>query len=159
MPLPSICTDRVLLRTTYDREDIDAAHSLRTAPEVRRFLWDDIVITREVAQGVVESHLATVDQFGLGLWALHIPPRVSLAGGPIEGFCGFRFIDEGPEIELLYGLRGEHWGKGLATEAGAAALGYLWRSTSYQRVYARTDSPNLKKCQGHAAVGHDSRVD
>lgn len=146
MPLPSICTDRILLRSLR-RDDVDAVHSLWTAPEVRRFLWDDIVITCEVAQAVVESHLATVDQFGLGFWALPIPPPVSSVEGPIEGFCGFRFIDKGPEIELLYGLRGEHWGKNLATEAGAAALGYLWRSTSYQRVYARTDPPNFKSVQ------------
>jgi [ribosomal protein S5]-alanine N-acetyltransferase len=133
-------------------------HSLWAAPEVRRFLWDDIVITREVAQEVVESHLATVDQCGLGFWALHIPPPASLAEGPIEWFCGFRFIDEGPEIELLYGLRGEHWGKGLATEACAAALRYLWRSTSYQRVFARTDPPNLKSVQVMTRLGmvHES---
>ena len=152
MPLPSICTGRVLLRSLR-RDDVDAVHSLWAAPEVRRFLWDDIVITREVAQEVVESHLATVDQFGLGFWALHIPPAVSLSEGPIEGFCGFRFIDEGPEIELLYGLRGEHWGKGLATEACGAALGYLWRSSSYQRVYARTDPPNLKSVQVMVRLG------
>ena len=116
MPLPSICTDRVLLRSLR-RDDVDAVHSLWTAPEVRRFLWDDIVITREVAQEVVESHLATVDQFGLGFWALHIPPPVSLVEGPIEGFCGFRFIDEGPEIELLYGLR-----LGMVQESTTASM-------------------------------------
>jgi ribosomal-protein-alanine N-acetyltransferase len=58
------------------------------------------------------------------------------------GFCGFRFIDDGPEIELMYGLQAEHWGKGLATESSLAALEYLWRSTGFQRVYARTDPPN-----------------
>ena len=136
MRLPSIRTDRVLLRPLV-HGDIDAVHSLWTAPEVRRFLWDDIVIMREVAREVVESRLATVEQFGFGYWELDVPQA------PIAGFCGFRFVDDGPEIELLYGLRGEHWGKGLATEACAAALGYLWRSTSYQRVYARTDPPNL----------------
>ncbi len=153
MSLPSICTDRVLLRSLR-RDDVGAVHSLRTAPEVRRFLWDDIVIIREVAQEIVESHLGTVDQFGLGFWALHIPP----AEAPIAGFCGFRFIDDGPEIELLYGLRGEHWGKGLATEACAAALGYLWGSTSYRRVYARTDPPNYKSVKVMLRLGmiHES---
>ncbi len=121
MSLPSICTDRVLLRS-LGRDDVDAMHSLWTAPEVRRFLWDDIVITREVAQEVVESHLATADGSGFGFWALEIPPPPQSAEAPIAGFCGFRFIDAGPEIELLYGLRGEHWGMGLATEACAAAL-------------------------------------
>ena len=62
----------------------------------------------------------------------------------MAGFCGFRPIDGGPEIELVYGMRGEHWGNGLATEACASALQYLWRSTDYQRVYARADPPNFR---------------
>jgi RimJ/RimL family protein N-acetyltransferase len=157
MPLASICTDNVLLRALR-RDDIDALHALWTAPEVRRYLWDDIVISREVAQQVVDSHLATVDRFGLGYWALHVPPPMSPAEAPVAGFCGFRFIDDGPEIELLYALQGEHWGKGLATEACAAALGYLWRSTGYQRVYARTDPPNIKSVQVMLRLGmsHES---
>jgi [ribosomal protein S5]-alanine N-acetyltransferase len=157
MSLPSICTDHVLLRSLR-RDDIDALHALWTAPEVRRYLWDDIVITREAVQQVVDSHLATVDHFNLGYWVLHIPPPMSLAEAPVAGFCGFRFIDDGPEIELLYALRGEHWGKGLATEACAAALRYLWSTTSYRRVYARTDPPNLKSVQVMLRLGtmHES---
>jgi hypothetical protein len=30
------------------------------------------------------------------------------------GFCGFRFIGDGPEIELMYGLLPRYWGQGLA---------------------------------------------
>ena len=74
------------------------------------------------------------------------------------GFCGFRFIDEGPEIELVYGLQAEHWGKGLATEACMAALDYLWRFTDYRQVYARTDPPNDKSVRVMLRLGmtHES---
>jgi ribosomal-protein-alanine N-acetyltransferase len=67
---------------------------------------------------------------------------VSPASAPIAGFCGFPFIDDGPDIELMYGLRAEHWGKGYATEACRAALDHLWRSTEFQCVQARTDPLN-----------------
>ncbi|MDX2150414.1 MAG: hypothetical protein SFV54_06755 [Bryobacteraceae bacterium] len=40
--------------------------------------------------------------------ALHVPPD----SGEVAGFAAFGFIDGGPEIELMYGLRGERWGKG-----------------------------------------------
>jgi ribosomal-protein-alanine N-acetyltransferase len=107
---------------------------------VRRYLWDDVVIPRETALEIVESHLITSEQHGFGYWAVCDPsPEAAIAG-----FCGFRFIDDGPEIEILYGLRGEYWGKGLATEVCQAALDYLWGSTSFGRVYARTDVPNEK---------------
>jgi ribosomal-protein-alanine N-acetyltransferase len=140
MGLPVIRTERLVLQPwTY--KDVDALHALWTAPEVRRYLWDDVVITRDVAERLVDSHVATSAHHDIGYWALHLLP-VSLAEAPVAGFCGFRFVDDGPEIELMYGLQAEHWGKGLATEACRAAIEYLWRSTEFQLVYARTDPPN-----------------
>jgi RimJ/RimL family protein N-acetyltransferase len=137
MPLPVIRTERLVLRP-WTREDVDALHALWTAPEMRRYLWDDVVITRDIVEQLVDSHQVTVDRYAIGYWALHLPP----AGSPIAGFSGFRFIDAGPEIELMYGLEAELWGKGFATESCLAALQYLWRSTDFQRIYARTDPPN-----------------
>jgi ribosomal-protein-alanine N-acetyltransferase len=144
MSLPLIRTNRVVLRP-WLRDDVDALHALWTAPEVRRYLWDDIVISREIAEEIVESHLKTLDELKIGYWALHIPCRVSTSEASIAGFCGFRPI--GTEIELMYGLRREHWGKGLATEACTAALEYLWQSTAYERVHARTDPPNRRSVE------------
>jgi len=160
MPIPLLHTRRILLRPSTI-EDVDALHALWTAPEVRRYLWDDVIITRDTAKQVVESHLATAAKHDIGFWALHIPPPVSATEGPIVGFCGFRFIDEGTEIELMYGLRGEHCGKGLATEACVAALEYLWRSTTYRQVYARTDPPNEKSVDVMRRLGmtHESTTE
>jgi ribosomal-protein-alanine N-acetyltransferase len=53
----------------------------------------------------------------------------------------------------MYGLQPEHWRKGLATEACRSALQYLWRSTEYQRVYARTDPPNRQSVQVMVRLG------
>ena len=152
MPLPVIRTRRTL--RPWTREDTDELHELWTAPEVRRYLWDDSVITRETAVQLVDSHLAAVENHGIGFWVLHVPPEDQR----IAGFCGFRLTDNGPEIELMYGLRGNYWGQGLATEACAAALEYLWRSTKYQRVYARTDPPNRRSVKVIERLGmtHES---
>jgi ribosomal-protein-alanine N-acetyltransferase len=58
------------------------------------------------------------------------------------GFCGFRYIDDAPDIELLYGLLPDYWGQGLATEAARAALAYGFDAALFTRVYVRTDVPN-----------------
>ena len=160
MPLTIVRTDRILLRP-WTRDDVDALHALWTTPELRRYLWDDTVITLDTAKQLVESHLATANGCAIGYWVLHIPPPISLSAAPIAGFCGSRFIDDGPEIELMYGLQAQHWGKGLATEACMAALDYLWRSTDYPQVYARTDPPNDKSVLVMLRLGmtHESTTD
>jgi ribosomal-protein-alanine N-acetyltransferase len=144
MPLPVIGTERLVLRP-WTLADVDALHSLWTAPEVRQYLWDDIVITRDSAEQLVKSHLATAAHDDIGFWAL--------LGPPTAGFCGFRYIDDGPDIELLYGLRSEHWGKGFATEACLAAIEYLWQSTRFRRVFARTDPPNERSVRVMQRLG------
>jgi RimJ/RimL family protein N-acetyltransferase len=149
MSLPIIQTARIRLQP-WSLEDVDALHELWTAPEVRLFLWDDTVIPRETAQMVVQSDLETVQQRNFGCWSLHIP-QTSEA---VAGFCGFRIIDDGPDIELLYGLRGEYWGQGLATEACRAALGYLWSTCDeVKEVFARTDPPNAKSVEVMKRLG------
>jgi RimJ/RimL family protein N-acetyltransferase len=149
MPLPVLLTRRMLLRP-FAMEDVDALHALWNAPEVRRFLWDDVVISRDVACEIVASHFSTVERHAIGYWALHQKAREDAS---IAGFCGFRLMDGGPEIELMYGLRGQYWGKGWATEACFAALEYLWRSTAYQQVYARADPPNEKSIRVMLRLG------
>lgn len=149
MPLPAIRTERILLRP-WTLEDVDVLHSLWTAPEVRRYLWDDAVIARDVAQEIVENHLRTADEQAIGYWAIQVPPA---SEAQLVGFCGFRFIDDGPDIELMYGLRGECWGKGFATESCSAILDYLWRGTDFARVYARADPPNARSVDVMCRLG------
>jgi len=148
MELPVLQTRRLRL-CPWTSDDVDELHSLWMAPEVRRYLWDGVVITRETAEQVIHANLACAAQYAIGCWALYLLRPVER----IAGFCGFRLIDDGPEIELMFGLRGEHWGKGLATEASRAAIDYLWRSTSFQRVYARTDPPNGKSVEVMRRLG------
>jgi RimJ/RimL family protein N-acetyltransferase len=100
MPLRMLRTGRILLRP-WTRDDVDALHAFWMTPEVRRYLWDDTLITRDPAKQVVESHLATANGYAIGYWALQIPPPASPDAAPIAGFCGFRFVDDGPEIELM----------------------------------------------------------
>jgi RimJ/RimL family protein N-acetyltransferase len=119
--------------------DIDRLHALWTQPDMRHFLWDDIIISRDRAAEEVERGLENEARYGIGYWI--IEPQKD---DDLLGFCGFRLIDQGPEIELMYGVARTSWGKGLATEASRAVLAWLWTSTNYQRVFARTDPPNQK---------------
>jgi len=127
--------------------DVDALHRHWTQPEVRKYLWDDIIIPRVQVVDVVESSITNFAQHGFGLWALFPQDQPELIG-----FCGFRFFGEPPEIEILYSIAPERSGRGLATEAVRAMLRYGFEQHKLARIYAGADPPNaasfrvMEKC-------------
>lgn len=128
--------------TPFVHSDLEPLHSLWSDEDVRRFLWDNQVIPIETVQEILEAHYEMASQFRIGFWSIARQNR--RPEGPIEGFVGFRPMEGGAELELLYGIRREWWGKGIATTASQAALEYLWQSTNFGRVLASTDPPNVK---------------
>ena len=133
----AIDTARLRLRP-YRESDLDALHRLWTDPAVRRYLWDDEVIDRSVAAQAMHASIARTAEHGFGHWAVCPAGEAALVG-----FCGFRFLDETPEVELLYGLAPAYWGRGLATEAARAMLRFGVETVGFARVFAITDVANL----------------
>ena len=131
-----IHTPRLTLRPCA-AEDVDALHRLWTEPSVRRYLWDDQVISRERAAEVVRDSVACFAHRGFGQWLV-----LAGEGEPLIGFCGLRPFGEPPQIEILYGLAPEHRGRGLATEAARAVLRYGFEELDFERLFAGADPPN-----------------
>jgi ribosomal-protein-alanine N-acetyltransferase len=121
--------------------DIDELHRLWVDPDVRKFLWDDRIIARETAIAVVESSVDSFATHGFGFWAIH-----SKNDPKLIGFGGLRhFTEDGgamSEVEILYGVAPEHWGKGIATEAACAVLRYGFEESELAHIYAGADPPN-----------------
>jgi [ribosomal protein S5]-alanine N-acetyltransferase len=138
MTLRVLMTDRLMLRP-FEIGDVDMLHDIWTDPDVRRYLCDGVIISRERALGIVRSHFASAASFGIGYWGVCAPDDRRMIG-----FCGFRFIDSTPRIEIRYGLLPGYWGRGIATEASQAALDYVWRFTSFSCVWGRTGAPNKR---------------
>jgi ribosomal-protein-alanine N-acetyltransferase len=131
-----IDTARLRLRP-YRDEDVDALHRLWMEPDVRRYLWDDEVIDRATAAAAVHSSIACTQAHGFGQWAMRL-----LTADEVIGFCGFRWLDDGADVELLYGLVSQLWGCGLATEAVRAVLRFGFDAIGFARVLAITDVDN-----------------
>jgi RimJ/RimL family protein N-acetyltransferase len=128
-------TERLRLNpVTIDH--VDVLHAIWTDAGVRRYLWDDLVIERDVAAQVVEANLRDWRERGYGLWLIEL-----LESGEAIGFVGFRSSEEDERPELLYGLLPAYWHRGFATEASRAALSFL-REKGIHAVRAATDPPN-----------------
>jgi RimJ/RimL family protein N-acetyltransferase/putative intracellular protease/amidase len=132
-----IDTARLRLRP-YRESDLDALHALWTDPDVRRYLWDDKLIERDVSERTMRGSMASTAEHGFGHWAVCPAGRDELIG-----FCGLMYIGDTRDVELLYGLLPAHWKQGLATEAAAAMLRFGFEDHGLERIYAITDAPNL----------------
>lgn len=118
-------------------DDLDGLHRLWTHADMRRYLWDDETISRDVALTAIRSSEESFRTDGFGLWLVHLRDLDAAAG-----FCGFRHFGEPPEVEILYGIAPDLWGRGLATEAAHAMLRLGFEENGFARVYAGADPPN-----------------
>ena len=117
--------------------DLDRVHSIWNDASVRRYLWDDKPVSKELAADVLAQSVTSFESDGVGLCGVALKEDDELIG-----FCGFRFFDDPPEVEVLYGLLPDHWGKGLASEATVAMLRYGFEELKLERIYAGADPPN-----------------
>lgn len=133
---PVLLTPRLALRPCT-LADVPALHALWIDPDVRRWLWDGMVIPEASARDVVEESLATFAARGFGQWVVNVRE-----GGLLRGFAGLRPFGGADDVELLYALGPAHWGTGIATEAARAVLGHGFGTLALPRIAARADSPN-----------------
>ncbi len=142
-------TDRLLLEPLAP-EHLDFVHRLWTDPQVRRYLWDDEVVSREQANDEIVKSVASFRDHDFGLLVI----RRAEDGREI-GFCGLRFIDDRDDVEILYGLLPEHWGRGLATEAGREVMRWAFVDLGLERLIGRTDPPNAASARVLERLGMD----
>ena len=130
-----LTTDRLILRPV-EKRDTDALLALWRDADVRKYLWDDVIIERDSARAVVDRNVRDWQEHGYGLWSAMLPDS-----GELAGFVGFRSSDERPEPELLFGFLAKYWHTGLASEAARAVTGWIFQR-GHRAIWAATDPPN-----------------
>lgn len=116
-------------------DDVSALHTLWTHPDVRRYLFDDNLLSPAEIGEFIETSMTYFEEHGFGIWAIRSKERSDLLG-----FCGYWFFHD--QRELLYGLHPDHWGQGLATECARALIRYGFEQLRFEEVIASTDAPN-----------------
>lgn len=135
MPAP-IATEHLALHP-FAPADATALHDLWTNADVRRYLFDNEIIPRSFVDDEIATSERLMAEQGYGLWTMR--PHAS---DQIIGFCGYRFFHEPPQLQLLYGLHPEWWGRGLATEAARATIQHGFEVNNFTRIIASADAPN-----------------
>ena len=137
-------TERLTLRP-YAPEDRAQAIALFTDPEVMRYVGDGVQPEAEAARrfGRIFTHVyerAAFDVWGIfskrdGSYVGHAEIKPRGDGGARAG-----------DYEIIYVLRRECWGRGLATETARRLVEYGLRDLGLERVAATVDAEN------HASV-------
>jgi RimJ/RimL family protein N-acetyltransferase len=129
-------TERLRIRPFEPEQDAEPLFELWGNAEAMRFVRpasNNVDDVRERLEGMLKSNRsAEWSENGWGLWALEERERARLVG--LVGL--FPLAREGPEIELAYHVIPSRWGRGYATEAGAAVLDAAWRETDLDHVVA-----------------------
>ena len=141
MSFPIIETARLRLQP-FTKKDTDNLHQMWIDPAMRKYLWDDLIISHETSIEVVQASFDSFAEHGFGYWTISFKGQSNLIG-----FCGLRHFHQsetkGEEVEVMYGIRHEHCGKGLATEAAQAMLWFGFERVGLEQIYAGADPPNL----------------
>ena len=129
---PTVETKRLLLRP-FREEDVDAYAAVLQTRQVRASLHLPDDVGREQAWLGMAQQLGQWELRGTGQWALE-----DLATGAFVGRAGMHFPERAdwPGIEIGWALHPNHWGKGYATEAGAAAVEYAFAHHDVDALYS-----------------------
>ena len=130
------CTARLDLTPIGLSDRTALLHVFRDA-DVRRYLLDGKSVSADWVTAEIRASERRFGSGGAGLWAVR-----RLGDPPVIGFVGFREFFEPPELQLLYGLLPEHWGRGLATEAADAACRFAFETLGWTEIRAAIDVPN-----------------
>jgi ribosomal-protein-alanine N-acetyltransferase len=136
MPRTIIQTARLELRPLV-LADLDDLHRLWIDPGVRRYLFDDVIVSRERTAAEIDSSIRSFGTNGYGIWGVRRRDRPALIG-----FCGFREFHEPPELELFFGIAPPYWSRGFATEAARAVIRYGLEELGFTEIVASADAPN-----------------
>jgi ribosomal-protein-alanine N-acetyltransferase len=138
--LPLIRTSRLVLHPIAG-EDRDRLWRLLTEPAVRRYLCDDVRLTRAQVAGMLAESLKLA-QDGLGLW------MVAESSGDWLGCVGLQPVpatrpELQGEVEPIIAILPQFQHRGYATEALTAACNHAFEELGRERVVALVDEPNL----------------
>ena len=129
-------TARLLLEP-LSRTDIELFHATNIDPFVRRHLWDDEIISRDMSLDVLEGVEQHFREDNWGLWKLLLSETRTFVG-----YAGLWTFFSEPQPQLLYALLEQHTGRGYATEAAQLITEYALTTLDYDYLIASMNRGN-----------------
>ena len=133
-----IRTGRLLIRP-FLSDDAPGLAARRNDPEVARLQTWELPYSLERAEEVVSELVAMEGPVSDEWWMAVVADAES---GEVLGDLALHLTWQGRTAEVGYTLAREHWGKGYATEALDALVGYLFDALGVTRVFGMLHPDN-----------------
>jgi RimJ/RimL family protein N-acetyltransferase len=134
-----IATERLLLRPLEPSDEAEL-HETLADPETLASVDREPPWTREQTRESIERRMEQQREHGVSMWAM-----VERASGRVVGICGLQPVDKtGPEIEVGWHVHPDFRNRGLAEEAGRAALAAGFEQAGLDRIIAVTSDWNVR---------------
>ncbi len=137
MESPILSSPRLRL-TPFLTAEVELFHQMNTSPFVRQYLWDDEVISIELAEQILAQNAQHFKEDRFGLWKITHNETDAFIG-----YAGLWFFFEESQPQLIYALHPEATGSGYATEAARLVIDYAFHQLGFSYLIAATDEPHL----------------
>ncbi len=149
MPFP-LETTRLILRSFQD-SDLEEFHKYRAHSLVARYQGWEVPYERETAKSFLDE-MKTTQAGTTGKWfqaAIHLKNNEEIVGD-----CAFHVMTKDPRQAFIgITIARPYWRKGIAGEACARLLDYLFRELKLHRVVAECDVENVASCALLSSLG------
>jgi RimJ/RimL family protein N-acetyltransferase len=133
--IPVLETERLTLRESRP-QDFEAFASFMADPDVMRFIHGS-PMERSDAWRTMAAGIGHWVLRGYGMWAVE-----RKADHAFIGRVGMHNPEDWPGLEVGWTLGKPYWGRGYATEAARAALGYAFVTQPADRIISCIDPEN-----------------
>lgn len=133
----NIETERLKL-CPFESTDLDLLHKTFTDPFVRKYLWDDEIITVEQTQEILLANEQKYNNNKWGLWKV-----MHKNDNSYVGFAGLWIFFDEAQPQLLYGVLPGKSKAGYATEASRAMIDYAFEMLKFDYLIASCDTLHI----------------
>jgi RimJ/RimL family protein N-acetyltransferase len=134
--VPEVHTERLVLRG-FREADLDELAAINADAEVTRWVGDENGLSREQTWRRMAYWIGHWELRGFGQWALE-----ERKTGRLVGRAGLLRPDGWPGLEVGWLVAHEHWGRGIAPEAGRAAIEWAREELGADRIISLIEDHN-----------------
>ncbi|WP_069649863.1 GNAT family N-acetyltransferase [Caloranaerobacter ferrireducens] len=130
-------TERLILRKLKN-DDFETFASIVGDDEIGKQLPKGEGYTYEEAKRWLDRIQLSWNENNYGVWGV-----INKESGNLIGYCGLNKIEELDEVEVLYGISKDMWGRGYATEAAYSSLRFGFEQLNFEKIIGLAKIKNI----------------